>query len=142
MVPCLLAPAHTQNGRRRVDGRHILTIQYPCPRCTAADVLVTHRGVMMTTLFCTTCHHAWGEPPAVIAAATQGDRRALARAESAERRNPDRLPLPTCTYCATSAYVRSIRRTADAGVLRLRWMRGDVDCAAVAVISVACPPIL
>jgi hypothetical protein len=106
-------PADMRNGRRRADGRHALTIHYPCPRCTAHDVLVTHRGIMMTTLFCTTCQHAWGEPPAVIAAARQVDRRAATRAESAERRNPDRLSVPTCAYCSTSAYVRTIRRTAD-----------------------------
>jgi hypothetical protein len=36
-----------------------------------------------------------------------------ARAESAERRGGDRLQRPTCVYCGTDAYVRSIRRTAD-----------------------------
>jgi transcription elongation factor Elf1 len=106
-------PARRENGRRRSDGRDVLTIHYPCPRCTEHHVLVTHRGVMMTTLFCTACQHAWGEPPAVVAAATQMDRRGMPRDESAERRNPDRLPVPTCTYCATNAYVRSIRRTHD-----------------------------
>ncbi len=108
-------PAHIENGRRRNDGRNALTIQHPCPRCTAGDVLVTHRGVMMTTLFCTNCHHAWGEPPAVIAAATQMDRRAAQRGHAVERRSPDRPPVPTCTYCATNAYVRRIRRAGEDG---------------------------
>ena len=100
-------------GRRRSDIRNALVIQHPCPRCMAGEVLVTHRGVMMTTLFCAVCRHGWGEPPAVVAAATRMDRRAIGRAESAERRSPDRLQAPTCTYCATDAYVRSIRRTSD-----------------------------
>ena len=54
-----------------------------------------------------------GRTSAVVAAATRMDRRAIGRAESAERRSPDRLQAPTCTYCATDAYVRSIRRTSD-----------------------------
>ena len=101
------------SGRRRSDARNARTIHYPCPRCLASEVLVTHRGVMMTTLFCTACRHGWGEPPAVVAAATQMDRRASARPASSERRSPDRLRTPTCTYCSTDAYVRGIRRTPD-----------------------------
>lgn len=100
-------------GRRRSDTRNFLAIQHPCPRCMANEVLVTHRGVMMATLFCTACRHGWGEPPSVVAAATRMDRRAIPRAESADRRTADRMPTPTCTYCSTDAYVRSIRRTAD-----------------------------
>jgi hypothetical protein len=100
-------------GRRRADGRSFLTIHHPCPRCMASEVLVTHRGVMMTTLFCTACRHGWGEPPAVVAAATRMDRRAIPRAESAERRSAERVHTPTCSYCGTDVYVRSIRRTAD-----------------------------
>ena len=99
--------------RRRSDTRNALAIQHPCPRCMASEVVVTHRGVMMTTLFCIACRHGWGEPPAVVAAATRMDRRTLARSESAERRGPNRLQSPTCTYCGTDAYVRSIRRTSD-----------------------------
>lgn len=100
-------------GRRRSDGRSVQAIHHPCPRCMASEVMVTHRGVMMTTLLCTACHHGWGEAPSVVAAATQADRRALARPESAERRSAGRLPTPTCTYCSTDAYVHSIRRTPD-----------------------------
>lgn len=100
-------------GRRHSDTRNALAIQHPCPRCMASEVLVTHRGVMMTTLFCTACRHGWGEPPAVVAAATRTDRRASARSEAFERRGADRLPAPTCEYCSTDAYVRSFRRTAD-----------------------------
>ena len=101
------------NRRRHSDPRNALTIHHPCPRCMASEMLVTHRGVMMTTLVCTACRHEWGESPAVVAAAARTDRRASARSESFERRRSDRLPAPTCAYCATDAYVRSIRRTAD-----------------------------
>jgi hypothetical protein len=101
------------HARRRSDARNFLAIHHPCPRCMASEVLVTHRGVMMTTLFCTACRHGWGEPPAVIAAAKQMDRRTIERSDSAERRATGRLPAPVCTYCATDACVRSIRRTAD-----------------------------
>jgi hypothetical protein len=100
-------------GRRRSDTRNATVIQHPCPRCMASEVLVTHRGVMMTALFCTACRHDWGEPPAVIAAATRMDRRASARADSTERRTPERLKAPTCTYCSTDAYVRGVRRTSE-----------------------------
>jgi hypothetical protein len=100
-------------GRRRSDARNVLAIRHPCPRCMASQVLVTHRGVMMTTLFCTACHHGWGEPPAVIAAAVRIDRRTIERTDSADRRTPDRLPVPACAYCSTDAYVRTIRRTAQ-----------------------------
>ena len=102
-----------ERGRRRSDTRNATVIRHPCPRCMADEVLVTHRGVMMTALFCTACRHDWGEPPAVIAAAIRTDRRAIARAESAERRTPDRLKAPTCTYCSTDAYVRAVRRTSE-----------------------------
>ena len=101
------------HGRRRSDGRTLLAIQLPCPRCMATEALVTHRGVMMTTLFCTACRHGWGETPAVVAAATRTDRRAIERPDSFERRSPDRLPPPTCSYCSTDAYVHSTRRTAE-----------------------------
>lgn len=103
----------TYQGRRRSDDLNPPTIHHPCPRCMASEALVTHRGVMTTALFCTACHHEWGESPAVVAAATRIDRRATARLESAERRSPDRQLMPTCTYCSTEAYVRSFRRTAD-----------------------------
>lgn len=101
------------HGRRRAESRNFLAIHHPCPRCMASEVLITHRGVMMTTLFCTACRHGWGEPPAVIAAATRMDRRAIPRPESSDRRSADRLPTPICSYCSTDAYVRSVRRTAD-----------------------------
>lgn len=101
------------HGRRRSDTRSFLAIHHPCPRCMASEVLITHRGVMMTTLFCTACRHGWGEPPAVVAAAARMDRRAIPRPDSADRRRPERLPAPVCSYCSTDAYVRSIRRTAD-----------------------------
>jgi hypothetical protein len=100
-------------GRRRTESRNFLAIHHPCPRCMASEVLITHRGVMMTTLFCTACRHGWGEPPAVIAAATRMDRRAIPRPESSDRRSAERLAAPMCSYCSTDAYVRSIRRTAD-----------------------------
>ena len=103
--------AHMEHGRRRSDARQAMAIQHPCPRCLANEVVVTHRGIMLTTLFCTACRHGWGESPSVVAAATHMDRRTLTRAESAERRSPDRLQPPSCTYC--DAHVRSIRRTAD-----------------------------
>ena len=105
--------SNMDEGRRRSENRSFLAIHHPCPRCMASEVLVTHRGVMMTTLFCVACRHGWGEPPAVVAAATRMDRRALPREDSADRRSGDRLPLPGCSYCGTDAYVRSIRRTAD-----------------------------
>ena len=100
-------------GRRRSDSRNFLVIHHPCPRCMASEVLVTHRGVMMATLFCTACRHGWGEPPCVVAAATKMDRRAIERDDSADRRAENRLQVPTCIYCATDAYVRSTRRTTD-----------------------------
>jgi hypothetical protein len=100
-------------GRRRSDARSFLVIHHPCPRCLASEVLVTHRGVTMTTLFCTVCHHGWGESPAVVAAATRMNRRSIERPDSADRRALDRLPTPACVYCSTDAYVRSIRRTAN-----------------------------
>jgi Zn ribbon nucleic-acid-binding protein len=101
------------HARRRSDGRHVVAIHYPCPRCLATDALVTHRGVMVTTLYCTACGHGWGEPPAVVAAAARTDRRAIERVGSADRRSPDRLAPPSCAYCATDAYVRSVRRSGD-----------------------------
>jgi len=101
------------HGRRRSDNRTLLAIHHPCPRCMATEALVTHRGVMMTTLYCTACHHGWGEPPAVVAAAARMDRRTIARPEATDRRSPERLPAPTCSYCSTDAYVHSTRRTAD-----------------------------
>jgi hypothetical protein len=100
-------------GRRRADARNFLAIHHPCPRCMASEVLVTHRGVMMATLFCTACRHGWGEPPSVVAAATKMDRRAIERSDNTDRRAGDRLQTPSCIYCATDAYVRSTRRTAD-----------------------------
>ncbi len=100
-----------EQGRRRADARGPVAIKHPCPRCMAPEVLVTHRGVMLTTLFCTACSHGWGEPPSVVAAATRIDRRATERPDSSDRRGPDRLDVPTCTYCSTDAHVRSIRRT-------------------------------
>ena len=100
-------------GQRRSDSRNFLAIQHPCPRCMAGEVLVTHRGVMMATLFCTACRHGWGEPPSVVAAAAKMDRRALERGDRADRRTDDRLEPPTCMYCATDAYVHSRRRTTD-----------------------------
>jgi transcription elongation factor Elf1 len=105
--------SNMEHGRRRSDARSVLAIHHPCPRCMASEVVITHRGVMMTTLYCLACHHGWGEPPAVVAAATRMDRRAIARPESSDRRTADRLPAPTCSYCSTDAYVRSVRRTAD-----------------------------
>lgn len=100
-------------GRRRSDPRNFLAIHHPCPRCMAGEVLVTHRGVMMATLFCTACRHGWGEPPSVVAAASKMDRRALERDDHADRRADDRLQPPTCIYCSTDAYVHSTRRTND-----------------------------
>jgi len=104
-------PPEMEQGRRRSDARGPIAIHHPCPRCMAPEVLVTHRGVMLTTLFCTACHHGWGEPPAVVAAATRIDRRVAPRPDSADRRSPDRLDAPTCSYCSTDTTVRTIRRT-------------------------------
>ena len=101
------------HSRRRSDARNFLAINHPCPRCMANEVLVTHRGVMMVTLYCTSCRHGWGEPPSAVAAATKRDRRAIERPETFDRRAADRLPPPVCAYCSTAAQVRSIRRTAD-----------------------------
>jgi hypothetical protein len=97
--------------RRRADGRGPVAINYPCPRCTGTEVLVTHRGVMLTTLFCTVCHHGWGEAPSVVASATRTDRRTIQRADSSDRRAIDRLATPVCEYCATDTHVRSARQT-------------------------------
>jgi hypothetical protein len=97
--------------RRRADARGPVAINYPCPRCTGTDVLVTHRGVMLTTLFCTACHHGWGEAPSVVAGATRTDRRTVRRPDSSDRRAIDRLAAPVCEYCATDTHVRSTRRT-------------------------------
>ena len=99
--------------RRRTDARHFLAINHPCPRCMASEVLVTHRGVMMVTLYCTACRHGWGEAPTAIATATRMDRRAIGRPETSDRRADDRLPPPICAYCSTDSLVRSVRRTAD-----------------------------
>ena len=106
-------PPEVESGRRRSDTRGFVTIQHPCPRCLTGEVLVTHRGVMLTTLFCPACRHGWGEPPAAIAAATRTDRRSLARADSNERRADNRLVAPTCEYCGTDAHVQPVRRTAN-----------------------------
>jgi len=105
--------AEMDQGRRRSDPRGAVAIDHPCPRCMATDVLVTHRGVMLTTLFCTACRHGWGEPQAVVAAAPRRDRRTAARPDSTDRRADTRLPAPTCTYCSTDAHVRSTRRTPE-----------------------------
>jgi hypothetical protein len=88
-------------------------INHPCPRCMGTEVLVTHRGVMLTTLFCTACRHGWGEPPAAIASAPRTDRRAMIRGDSADRRSADRLVPPMCEYCGTNAHVQPVRRTAS-----------------------------
>ena len=106
-------PPEVEAGRRRSDSRGLTVINHPCPRCMGTEVLVTHRGVMLTTLFCTACRHGWGEPPAVVAAATRTDRRAIARPDSSDRRGPDRLAAPTCEYCGTDAHVQPARRTAS-----------------------------
>jgi hypothetical protein len=100
-----------EERRRRDDGRAPQAINHPCPRCTTTEVLVTHRGVMSTTLCCPVCHHEWREPSSVVAIAARGDRRVAARAESIERRGADRPVPPVCEYCATDAHVRSSRRT-------------------------------
>ena len=97
--------------RRRADARGPVSINHPCPRCTATEVIVTHRGVMLTTLFCTVCHHGWGEAPSVVAGATRTDRRTAQRSDSSDRRAIDRLATPVCEYCATNTHVRSMRRT-------------------------------
>jgi hypothetical protein len=107
------AAADPDTGRRRSDGRGLTVINHPCPRCMGTEVLITHRGVMLTTLFCTACRHGWGEPPAAIAAATRTDRRAIVRNDSPDRRGPDRLAAPTCEYCGTDAHVQPARRTAN-----------------------------
>lgn len=106
-------PPAVDSGRRRSDGRGFTVINHPCPRCLGTEVLVTHRGVMLTTLFCTACRHGWGEPPAAIASAVRTDRRAVMRADSADRRGADRLAPPTCEYCGTDAHVQPVRRTAS-----------------------------
>ena len=106
-------PKVTDEGRRRSDVRGIVAISHPCPRCMAPDVLVTHRGVMLTTMFCRSCRHGWGESPAVVAAATRSDRRDLERPDSPDRRGLDRVDAPACTYCGTDANVRPARRTAQ-----------------------------
>ena len=99
--------------RRRADRRHFLAIHHPCPRCMASEVLVTHRGVMMVTLYCTACRHGWGEAPTAIAVAARMDRRAIERPDITNPRAADRVPPPICAYCATDSLVRSVRRTAD-----------------------------
>ena len=106
-------PKVTKEGRRRVDARGVVSIGHPCPRCLAPEVLVTHRGVVLTTLLCTACHHGWGEPPAVVAAATRTDRRSSARPDAHERRGDDRVEPPICTYCTTDANVQPTKRTAQ-----------------------------
>ena len=105
--------ADTARGRRRPEARTAATVAYPCPRCLANETLITHRGVTMTTLFCPACGHGWGETPSVVAAAPRLDRRATVRTDSNDRRGLDRVPTPSCSYCATDAHVRSIRRTAN-----------------------------
>lgn len=106
-------PSPMDQPRRRTDARHFLAIQHPCPRCMASEVLVTHRGVMMVTLYCTACRHGWGEAATAIAAAARMDRRAIERHETTDRRADDRVPPPICAYCSTDSLVRSVRRTAD-----------------------------
>jgi hypothetical protein len=106
-------PKVTKEGRRRVDAGGVVFIAHPCPRCLAPEVLVTHRGVMSTTLFCVSCRHEWGEPPAVVAAATRTDRRSAARPDADDRRGVDRVEPPICTYCSTDANVQPTRRTAQ-----------------------------
>ena len=109
-------PADSSNvnhTRRRAEPHHFLAIHHPCPRCMASEVLITHRGVMMVTLYCTACGHEWGEAPTAIAAAARIDRRAIERPETTDRRAADRVPPPVCVYCSTDSLVRSVRRTAD-----------------------------
>jgi hypothetical protein len=117
---CRVVGERSANDRRTIEkestatsARHFLAINHPCPRCMASEVLVTHRGVMMVTLYCTACRHGWGEAPAAIATATRMDRRAIERPETSDRRADDRLPPPICAYCSTDSLVRSVRRTAD-----------------------------
>jgi len=106
-------PSNVDHTRRRADPRVFLAIHHPCPRCLASEVLVTHRGVAMVTLYCTACRHGWGEPATAIAAAARMDRRAIERHEATDRRAADRVPPPICAYCSTDSLVRSVRRTAD-----------------------------
>ncbi len=83
-------PSNMDHTRRRADPRHFLAIHHPCPRCMASEVLVTHRGVMMVTLYCTACRHGWGETPTAIAVAARMDRRAIERPDTTNRRAADR----------------------------------------------------
>jgi hypothetical protein len=106
-------PSNMDHSRRRAEPRHFLAIHHPCPRCMASEVLVTHRGVMMVTLYCTACRHGWGEAPTAIAVAARIDRRAIERPKTTNRRAADRVPPPVCAYCSTDSFVRSVRRTAD-----------------------------
>ncbi len=100
-----------QQTRRRADARGPVAINHPCPRCTGTEVVVTHRGVTLTTLFCTSCHHGWGEAPSVVACATRSDRRTVQRSHASDRRAIDRPATPVCEYCGTDTRVRSTRRT-------------------------------
>jgi hypothetical protein len=106
-------PKLIAEGRRRTDARSIITISHPCPLCPEMDVLVTQRGLMLTTLFCLSCLRSWEEPSAVVAAATRTDRRNFERPDSADRRALGRADAPVCTYCSTDANVRTVRRTPE-----------------------------
>ena len=103
--------ADGEGNRRRTDARGSVTIAHPCPRCLAPEVVVTHRGLTVTTLFCPRCRHGWGEPPAVVAAAARTERRIAVRPESSDRRSTERLAAPICEYCETNAHVQPARRT-------------------------------
>jgi hypothetical protein len=105
-------PSNMDHTRGRA-ARHFLAIHHPCPRCMASEVLITHRGVMMVTLYCTACRHGWGEAPTALAVAARMDRRAIERPDITNRRVADRVPPPICAYCSTDSLVRSVRRTAN-----------------------------
>jgi hypothetical protein len=102
-----------EQNRRRSDARGPMAISHPCPRCTSTEVLMTHRGVMLTTLFCIVCHHGWGEAPSALAGVSRTDRRLAVRPDANDRRAADRLAIPVCEYCSTDLHVRSTRRTPD-----------------------------
>ena len=120
-----------EQGRRRSDARGPVAIIHPCPHCMAPEVLVTHRGVMLTTLFCTTCRHGWGEPP-LGCRCRRSHRSSCLGASGFDRSPGTRSPRRTHVRLLLDRRTCAIHPAhAAGGVLRLLRMRGDVGAAAV-----------
>ena len=110
-------------GRRRSDTRNAAVIQHPCPRCMAGEVLVTHRGVMMTASVLRglpsrlgrTARRRCAQRPARIGGQSPVRNRAERRTPIGCRRRPAPIARPTHTCAPFAARPkRCISRVMDA----------------------------